>query len=300
MGPRVGVVIVTFNSARHLPGLFASLDAAAPGLDLTCVVVDNDSTDQTLTIAEAAGFPAIVTGGNLGFAAGLNAGRAHLARTVGPVEALAFLNPDLVLTPGSLTRLVTALADGPGIGVVVPRIRRGDGLRDQSLHREPSLPRAVADAVLGGQFAGRWGTTVRDDAAYERAGDVDWASGAAWVVSGRCDADVGDWDESFFLYSEEVDYARRVRERGWRVRFLPDAEVVHEGGGSGRSDALEALQAVNKVRDYGRRHNRATTLAYRAVLVAHHAARVHHPTSRHVAQVLARRHTWSSLPRATR
>src|SRR4029077_12066802 len=122
-------------------------------------------------------------------------------------------NPDIRLLPGAARLLVDRLTDS-SIGLAVPRILAEDGTRELSLRREPSLLTAWTDAILGGTLATRIGTgeMIGDPAIYDRGGLIEWATGAVLVVAARAREVVGDWDESFFLYSEEVDYFRKVRE----------------------------------------------------------------------------------------
>ena len=101
-----GVVIVTYNSARDIAGLLESLPAAAPGLTVRVVVVDNGSADNTVEIVRAHGHVVCIeTGANIGYAAGVNLGRQH----TGDCAAMAVLNPDLVLEAGSFARCLTCL-----------------------------------------------------------------------------------------------------------------------------------------------------------------------------------------------
>ncbi len=86
---------------------------------------------------------------------------------------------------------------------------------------------------------------------------VDWALGAVLAVARECHEDVGGWDDSFFLYSEETDFCLRRADRGWSTQFVPGSVVTHIGGGSGRSDRTHVMQIVNRVRLYARRHGRA-------------------------------------------
>ena len=266
------VVVVTYNSARHLPTLLGSLPEAAGECSIRTIVVDNGSTDGTVELAEAApGVTCVHPGANLGHAGGINAGRAR----AGDCRSVLVLNPDLRLEPGAIPRLMEAL-QGPGAGAAVARLVDDDGTTLWSQRRDPTLLRAVGDAVLGEQFRGRppWsGETVDDPDAYRSIHAVDWATGATIMVSAECDRAVGDWDESFFMYSEEVDFALRVRRAGFRVLFVPDAVAAHAEGGSGRSPDLTALLAVNRVRLYRKYHGRVASAAYRIVVALHEASR---------------------------
>ena len=208
------------------------------------------------------------TGRNAGYAAAINAALAQ----DGPSDATLILNPDIRLAPDCVRRMLDVLeADAaPPSGIVVPRIRDADGRLYRSLRREPSLPRALGEALLG-RYSGRitWlGETVGDEAAYRTVTTADWATGAVMLIGRDCLAACGAWDESFFLYSEETEYALRAGDRGFATRLAPAAEVTHLGGESKTSGRLWALLTVNRVRLYRRRHAwPMTALFWSAVLL---------------------------------
>jgi GT2 family glycosyltransferase len=132
--------------------------------------------------------------------------------------------------------------------------------------------------------------------AYERPGDVDWATGAAVLVSTEADAAVGAWDERFFLYSEETDYCRRLRDAGWTVRYAPEAVAVHHGGGSGTGPDLVALTQVNRVRYFRKYHGRLATAVFLAVVVLSEAIRFRRRENRRALRAILSRRSRSKLP----
>ena len=273
------VVIVTYRSATDACTLLDTLPSAAPGMRLRVVVVDNDSGDgiaELLTDREQVAF--VQTGSNLGYAGAINVARRH----VDGAASVLILNPDLRLEPGSVRALYDAL-DAPGVGVTVPRIVDETGAPFRSLRREPTLFRAIGEALLGDHWPGRPGwlsEMVRETAPYDRVGDADWATGAAVMIAAGVDTAVGGWDDRFFLYCEETDYLRRVRDAGWSVRYLPTAVASHRGGGSGTGPELVALGAVNRVRYFRKYHGRLATAAFRGVVAVEHTLRARRPTSR--------------------
>ncbi len=289
-------IIVTYNSAADIGGLLDSLPAAAAGLRIRAVVVDNDSSDDIASIV--ARFPGVLfvpAGGNLGYAGGLNLGRRYCRQS----RSVLVLNPDLVLAPGSIRALLAALARH-GTGAAVPRMLNEDGHLFPSLRREPSLTRALGDGLFGKAWPNRpaWlSEMVWTREAYESEGPVQWATGAALLVSAAADAAVGAWDDArFFLYSEETDYCRRLREGGHSIHYVPEATVVHRGGGSGISVDLAALSAVNRIRYFRKYHGRLASAVFRAAVILTELLRVHRPGNRRALWVLLSAHRWSRLP----
>lgn len=279
-------VIVTYNSAERLPAL---LDGLAGTPVTHVVVVDNCSTDTTVKVArERQGDPfrltVVESPENGGYAAGVNLGRA-----AAPDGAwLLVLNPDVRLRPGAVEALLGTIR--AGVGVAVPTLVDPHGGRAPSLRREPSVTRALGDALLGSRVRrGRPGwtsETVHDARAYETAQDVDWATGAAMLVSPDCADAVGPWDETFFLYSEETDFCRRARAHGFAVRFVPGSVVEHEGGGSGRSLLLDALAGANRVRYYAKHHGPVATTVFRACVGLDCLLRAWRPSARLTLRLL--------------
>jgi N-acetylglucosaminyl-diphospho-decaprenol L-rhamnosyltransferase len=289
------IIIVSYNSARHIDRLLDSLPAATCGLRTRCLVVDNNSHDGTSSIVRSRDHVLTVEADrNLGYAGAINLGRS----LAGPCSSLLILNPDLVLGPGAVVQLHRALDQG--VGVTVPTLLNDDGSLYRSLRREPSLTRALGEALFGSRWPGRPGwlsETIRDPVAYQYPRDVAWAGGAALLVSAPCDEVVGDWDDGrFFLYSEDTDFAARVRRRGYRVRYVPAAQARHVGGGSGRSAALGALMAVNRIRYYDKYHRRPATWLFWAAVALHHLARCANPDHRVALRAVIGRSRWSALP----
>jgi len=278
--PDIAVVVVTWNSAGVVGGLLDSLAAGLDGLDWQLTIADNASADETAALVErwSAEHPGarcrvVHTGGNLGYAAGINTALAK----ADPYDAALLLNPDIRLHPGCVRRMYdlidTSQADAedqagapthPRTGIVVPRILDEAGNLAHSLRREPTLLRALGEAALGAR-AGRFaplGELVVDEAAYARPAVADWATGAVLLISKSCLRDCGPWDESFFLYSEETEYALRARDRGYLTRLAPQATATHLGGESKVSPELWTLLMSNRIRLYRRRHALPASVAY--------------------------------------
>ena len=290
--------MVTYNSADHVEALLKSLRREATGLALRVVVADNASTDATLEVLDR--HPDVIvtsTGGNLGYAAGINLA----ASVAGEADALLVLNPDLEVRPGSLEALLSVIRSGTA-DLVVPRLVDADGKTQPSLYREPSAGTLLGDAAFGARWPQRPAALAGTDRApesYQFGHEIDWATGAAVMVGTAAAQHIGAWDEQFFLYSEETDYFRRARELGFVARYEPRAMMVHLGSGSGTSPELNALMAVNRLR-YARKHHagRVPAASWGAVVLGE-TLRAHRPDRRRVLATVADEARWDELPGPT-
>lgn len=284
----VAVVVVTYNSEDLLPGLIESLGPGLDGLRWHLVVADNASADGSAAAARRLAPTATVveTGRNGGYAAGINAGVA----AAGDARAVLVLNPDVRLLPGCGRILLDALAL-PGTGIAVPHLVDGHGQLIETMRREPTVLRTLGDAFLGARRAGRHrllGEVVTDPACYRSPAVVDWAEGSTLLISRDCWDRCGPWDESYFLYSEETEFALRARDAGLVTRFVPQAHAVHLEGDSRQSPALWTLVVLNKVRLFRRRHAGPRVAAFWAALLLREGSRavLGKPTSRSAVRAL--------------
>lgn len=278
--PDVLVAVVTFNSAAVIEHFLRAAPMALEGVGTaSVVVVDNASDDATTSLVRAVAPWATVinTGANRGYASGINTAMAHTTARRG----VYVLNPDTIPSPGSAALLADAVEDRPGVGIAVPRIVSERGELMFSLRREPTIRRALGEAILGGTRASRlsWASEIIGDAdRYVDGATADWATGAAMFLSARAVDATAGWNEAFFLYSEETDYALRVRDAGLRVSLVAAAEVSHKGGDLKESPWLWSLAAVNRVRLYRARHGAGLGHLYHLAVMVNEALRT--PTRR--------------------
>jgi GT2 family glycosyltransferase len=256
-----------------MPDLIASLGPGLEGVDWHLTVADNASTDDSVGVVRRLAPEATVLemGRNAGYSAGINAALAK----AGPFTAVLVLNPDVRLTPGCVRTLLGVLRT-EGTGIAVPLLVDGEDRLIHTMRREPATRRVLGDALLGAVRAGRYpalGEMVTDERRYTTETVTDWAEGSTVLFSAECWERCGPWDESFFLYSEETDFALRARDAGLATRFTPAARAVHLEGDSKVSPGLWTLLTLNKVRLYRRRHNAVATAAFWAALVLREASR---------------------------
>ncbi|MDQ4089233.1 MAG: glycosyltransferase family 2 protein [Actinomycetota bacterium] len=252
MKPRsdVALLCVTHDS-RQLLGAFADATRAAiADVDARIVVIDSGSRDDTVAVArdQLPDADVISLDGNRGYAAGINAGVAQV-RASGGAEVYVVLNPDVLLTPGAVTRLVRALLS-QGAGLAVPQLRDEHGALQQSLRRAPSAVATWLEAFLGGPLAGRLRfptEVVWDVSAYAVDRTAAWATGGMMAITEECMHTVGPWDESFFLYEEEVDFSLRAADAGFRLAYVSSAVATRLTGSDRVTPWAQALMRVNRV-----------------------------------------------------
>ena len=295
----VAVIVVMYNSAAHVRSLLSSLRAECSHVRLRVIVADNGSTDATRSLLDReSDLIRVETGGNLGYAGGVNVARGH----VGDADTVLVLNPDLLVQRGAIRSLLTRMIESDA-GVVVPRLLESDGSTYHSLRREPTLGRALGDAVFGRDENRRpeWLSEFDvDPESYLHAHRVAWATGAAILVRRDLMDTVGDWDERFFLYLEETDFFRRARDTGATIWYEPEARMRHDRGGSGSSPQLDALMAVNRVRYVQKHHSGAYASAFHAAVALDQLLRSSDAVHRATLRIVLDRSTWAHLPRATR
>ncbi len=246
---------------------------AARGATLEVIVVDNASRDDTITML-AAEFPwvqVIVNADNAGFSRANNQAFAASRGT-----AALFLNPDTEVSPGALATLLAYLCAHPDVGVLGPRLRYPDGSVQSSRRRFPTLTTALFESTLLEQWwpHNRFARAYRlEDVPDGHTQDVDWLVGACLLIPRRVLEQVGTWDEGFFMYSEELDLCRRIRGAGWRLVYVPQAEIIHYEGKS--SEQVVAARHVrfqtSKVRYFNKYHGRLVAEGLRLFLLATYA-----------------------------
>lgn len=190
------------------------------------IVVDNASSDDSLSGLDRRA-RLVEPGRNLGYGPGANLGARSASEPY-----LLICNPDLVVRPGAVSALVARLEADPGLGVCGPMLRDADGEVYPSGRDFPGLLDAVGHAFVGLIWGGNpWTRRYRHlGGDQHRARPADWVSGAFMVVRRIAYESVGGFDESYFMYVEDVDLCWRLRRAGWGVFYEPAGQVDHEQG----------------------------------------------------------------------
>jgi N-acetylglucosaminyl-diphospho-decaprenol L-rhamnosyltransferase len=250
--PPLGIVIVNYNTRRLLAHCLDSLAASDYAPAPRVVVVDNASTDgSTAMLAEC--YPAtevIASPRNGGYAYANNLALRRLIAAVAPEQDrarayLLLLNPDTEVAPDSLARLVDFMEATPTAGVAGPRVVLPSGALDLACRRRFPTPGRALARLLGlsrlfprsPRLAG-YNLTYLDPA---ETTEVDSVVGACMLVRLAAIDQVGLLDEDFFMYGEDLDWAYRIKEHGWRVFYAPVTTVVHHKGAASRQRSTRSI-----------------------------------------------------------
>lgn len=261
----LSIIFVNWNGGELLRRAVESLVEHPPSVEYEVIVIDNASTDESLSIllaspaanalAERGRLRIIENTENRGFGTANNQG---FALTSAPLVLL--LNPDTEVTTGSIDRLIQTVQSNPRIAAAGPRILNVDGSLQFSVWRNPPapweillsnlklyllLPRKLRGELLLG---GHW------DHNRERA--VPMLSGAAMLVRRTVIDEIGGFDERFHMYGEDNEWCLRITRGGWLMMFQPEAVVVHHGAQSSlkRWTNLEKLRVQLEANYFFQQH----------------------------------------------
>jgi GT2 family glycosyltransferase len=242
----LAVVLVTWNVRDlvldALRSLYADLDAFGPEAQI--YVVDNASADGTPEAVVSA-FPAvhlIANPVNQGFAAANNTALREIGFGRLPADqlprAVYLLNPDTLVQPGSTRKLFDTLLGDTQTGLVGAQLAYGDGSFQHGAFCFPGLRQLWVEffptpgRLYESSFNGRY---PRQMYAAEQPFDIDFPLGATMMLRREVIEQTAGFDEQFFMYCEEIDWAWRIHNEGWKVRCVPAARVIHlEGRSTGQ------------------------------------------------------------------
>jgi len=259
-GSDLSIVIVNWNVRellkRCLHSIMSNFHLPTSNLQIEVIVVDNASSDDSAAMIEEE-FPQVqlmANSENLGFTVGNNQG---IAASRGRYVLL--LNPDTEVVGDTLATMVEYMDEHPEAGALGPQLLNPDGSIQPSRRRFPTLATAFLESTILQQWcphnrvARHYYLADRPD---NEVQEVDWVTGACLLTRRETIEQVGLLDEGFFMYSEELDWCRRAKERGWNIVYLPTAKVIHHGGQS--SEQVKSFQHIqfqrSKIR-YFRKHH---------------------------------------------
>jgi GT2 family glycosyltransferase len=274
--PILSIVIVTWNGKRYALECLESLHAHASGVPSEIIVVDNASTDGTPEAIRTRfpGVHVVENQGNLGFAKANNIGVA-----LSQGRYVCLINSDVVVYQGCLDRILAVMETNHDIGIMGPKMICPDGSVGLSVMQLPTVWNTFCAAVAlhsifptSRRFAG---FSIRSDG-FTGARDVQVVTGWFWIVSRTALRQVGDLDERFFMYGEDIDWCHRFRDAGWRVVFCSEAEALHYGGASSADTPVRFYVQMRRanLQYFQKHHGRLGALGYILAIGVHELARI--------------------------
>ncbi|MGI9149608.1 MAG: glycosyltransferase family 2 protein [Chloroflexota bacterium] len=264
---RITVAVISHNTRELLRNCLCSVLADGPD---QVMVVDNASTDGSAAMVQRE-FPQVTLQANLintGFGAAANQAIA----ASGDADYVLLLNADTTVEPGTQRALQTYLDQHPRSAIVGPRLLNVDGSLQPSCYPFPTPGHSLVDLmsldrvfqavpIVGGWYVRTW--------PHDRPRVVPWVLGAAIAVRRSAFQMVQGFDESFFMYNEDVDLSYRLRFAGWETHFTPGATVMHVHHASTRQyRRAMALRSVRGRFEFYRRHYTSRQLLELRIVIA--------------------------------
>lgn len=277
-GPMLSIIIVNWNSLDYLCECLRSIFCGAPISPFEVIVVDNHSSEDP-SIQILAKFPAVKvirTATNLGFSAANNLGFRHSSG-----KYLLFLNPDTVILDSALSTLLSVFTQLPDAGILgCMLLNRNKTVQTSCVQRFPTILNQLLDfEFLQSRWPRSpiWGITPLI-ARSPHPAPVEVISGACLLIARDVFQQLGGFNETYFMYAEDVDLCYRARAIGRMAYYTGEAQVVHYGGGSSLSRNGNAWIAVMQRRAIlqfcKHAHGGLYAAAYRASVVVAALARL--------------------------
>ena len=242
MSKSVSIIIVSYNVKDYLYNCLQSILNSDYSGDLDLILVDNGSYDGSVSIVRK-NFPSvrvIENDSNLGFAKGVNIG---LRESHG--DYILLLNPDTVIEEKTLSVLTAYMEEHPIVGICGPKILNADGSLQLACKRSfptpwVALPKLVGLSKLfpGGTWTGRYNLTYLDS---DERHSVEAISGSFMFMSNRVLEKVGQLDERFFMFGEDLDYCYRIKKRGYDIVYNPISSIIHYKGESAKTAPYDMI-----------------------------------------------------------
>lgn len=252
IGTDVTIIIVSYNTMRLLEACLHSIYKNISGLNFEVIVVDNNSRDgsQEMVKKNFSNVKLIQNKENIGFSKANNQ-----AIRIAKGDYILLLNSDTVLMPGSLDSMVEFMKKDQKVGAIGPKLIDINGAVQPSSGREDRIytillrfciPRTLSGNIkkilaknhfrkfrkLLGSQVGSY--LLRSE--IEIPTEIDRISGACFLVDRKIIEEIGLLDEKFFLYSEDADLCFRIKKKGWKIIYFPEAKIIHYGGQASGGD----------------------------------------------------------------
>ena len=265
---RVTLIIVNWNSGSLLTQCLTSLPPTDGDIEIEVIVVDNASTDDSLTEArrQFPDFHYILNNSNLGFGAAQNQGF-----TAGTGDYMVVLNMDTILQPDTVSACVAYMEENLKIGCLGCQLRYADDTLQLSAHQFPTLTRTwiARFPALGDLLPARFQLEL-SSFDYELTQQVDYVKGAFMFLRKEALDEVGLFDEQFFMYSEETDLCYRLWKHDWQVVYYPGTSIRHLRAQSALVIPVSVTRArryISRYRFIKKHYGRLRATSYHALTI---------------------------------
>jgi GT2 family glycosyltransferase len=263
---KLSIIIVSWNTSDLLAKCLASIYSHPPGCQFEVLIVDNNSTDNSVEMVRQQ-FPQVIlfpNKHNIGFAPANN---QAIRQSSGQYTLL--LNPDTEVHAGTLETLVNFLDENSAVGAVGPLTLNPDSSLQTSCYPLPTLAREFWRLFhldkfypYGSYNMSKWDRNTKRQ--------VDALLGACLMVRKTIMDEIGLLDEDYFIYSEEIDLCYRVQKAGWTLYWVPQAQIIHYGGQSTKQVAAEMFLRLyqGKVLYFQKHYSWLTVQLYKIIIMA--------------------------------
>jgi len=267
----LGVVILNWNTRDLLRRCLQTVIESHSEFSRRVIVVDNASSDDSAAMVRSE-FPQIeliTNESNIGYPAGNNVGlRALGYEGKGKVQANApryalLLNPDTEVPPNAFDDMIAFMDAHPDVGIAGPKIVLPDGTLDKACKRGFPTPMVSIYHFMGlsklfphHREFGRYNMTFIDP---DQEAEVDSVVGAYMQLRREAIADTGLLDEAFFMYAEDIDWAYRIKNAGWKVVYHPQVQIIHVKRAASRQSKKAQYEFWRAMLIFYRKHYEATT-----------------------------------------
>lgn len=219
---KLTIVIVNFNSGNFLKRCLESIKNIEEKINLKMIIVDNDSKDQSINLAKKINLPVeyILNKENIGFGRANNQALKKLT-----TELVLILNPDVEIKLGVLEGMIDYMKQNPDVGAATCEIELSNGRIDLTAHRGFPTPWASFLYMLGNDSL--YHMSKKD---MRTTHEVDAITGAFFLTRKSVLEKSGFFDESFFMFAEDIDLCLRIKKEGFKVMYVPKFKVIHTKG----------------------------------------------------------------------
>jgi GT2 family glycosyltransferase len=220
----LSIIIVTYNSEKHIFDLINSIKKSKDNLNKEIIIIDNFSQDETVKILKqnSREIQLIESKINLGFSRAVNLG---IKQSKG--QYILLLNPDTKIKNTCLEKMVRFARENESMGAMVPRLVDPNGKPQASAFHFPSINNAIRAYFFNQkEYFGKYLPP-------NRITNLDIAVMAAFLIPKKTIEKIGLLNEKYFLYYEDIDYCRRLKKHKLSLYYLPSAKVIHIHGASG-------------------------------------------------------------------